>query len=109
MIIQIYFVPLQSQNTYFINNSQKNMKRISLLLFGAMIALGVRAQQLYVKSDWKLDSVITTSQDGQLLTRMVCTYDSQDLLLRVDGQDMNGGILYDTKSLHTYNDQGMTA
>ena len=85
------------------------MKRISLLLFGAMIALGVRAQQLYVKSDWKLDSVITTSQDGQLLIRMVCTYDSQDLLLRVDGQEMNGGILYDTKSLHTYNDQGMTA
>lgn len=84
------------------------MKKIGLLLFGAMFALSVKAQ-VYTKGEWKVDSVVTTTSDGQFLSKEVCQYNDKGLLLQIDGQEMEDGELHITKAVYTYNDQGITA
>lgn len=84
------------------------MKKISLLLFGAMFALGVKAQS-YTNGEWKVDSVVTTTSDGRLLSREVYKYNDKGLLAEIEGQEMQNGSISNTKSVYTYNEQGVTA
>lgn len=84
------------------------MKKIVLLLFGAMLALGVRAQN-YTKGEWRVDSVVTTTVGGKFVSREICKYNDKGLLSEIDGQEDSGSGVLNTKALYTYNDQGMTA
>ena len=84
------------------------MKKISLLLFGAMFVLVVKAQ-VYTKGEWKVDSVVTTISDGKFLSKEVCKYNDKGLLEEIDGHEMQNGSISTTKSIHTYNEQGVTA
>ena len=84
------------------------MKKISLLLFGALFALGAGAQT-YTRGEWRLDSVITTTSDGNFISRQVCKYNDKGLLSELYGEETQDGSIYNTKSIFTYNDQGVTA
>lgn len=65
-----------------VTNFNNDMKKISLLLFGALFALGARAQ-VYTNGEWRIDSTVTTKLDGQFLLKDVYHYDDNGLLVEI--------------------------
>jgi hypothetical protein len=87
----------------------RDMKKIGLLLFGVMLAQGVKAVQTYTKGEWRIDSVVTTTSGGSFFSREICKYNDKGLLSEILGQEASGGDIFKSKTIFTYNDQGMTA
>lgn len=95
-------------------NCQEKMKKISMMLFGAMIALSAIAQtnqngENYVKGEWRVDSTLTTRSDGSFKSRQVIKYTEAGLISEILGEEANGDDTYKTKTTYTYNEQGQLA
>ena len=90
------------------------MKKISMMLFGAMIALSAIAQtnqngENYVKGEWRVDSTLTTRSDGSFKSKQVIKYTEAGLISEILGEEANGDDTYKTKTTYTYNEQGQLA
>ena len=85
------------------------MKKSYMMLFGAMFALTASAQgqSKYFHNGWRLDSLVTVADDGYYM-REVYSYDASGLLTSIYGEEFNGEVLFTSKSVMTYNEQGMT-
>ena len=84
------------------------MKKISMMLFGAMIALSAIAQtnqngENYVKGEWRVDSTLTTRSDGSFKSKQVIKYTEAGLISEILGEEANGDDTYKTKTTYTYN------
>jgi hypothetical protein len=84
------------------------MKRIVLMLVGALLALGISAQT-FTNGEWRVDSIITTQKDGKVVARQIMQYNAAGLVSQIDGQEAEDGSMFNTKTVYTYNDKGMTA
>ena len=56
------------------------MKRIVLMLVGALLALGISAQT-FTNGEWRVDSIITTQKDGKVVARQIMQYNAAGLTL----------------------------
>ncbi len=59
------------------------MKRIVLMLVGALLALGISAQT-FTNGEWRVDSIITTQKDGKVVARQIMQYNAAGLVSQID-------------------------
>jgi len=85
------------------------MRKIYVLLFGAMLSLAASAQSQsqYYHGDWHLDSLVSVDDDGYYF-REVYSYNDAGLLTTILSKEFNGEVVKFTKSEMTYNEQGIT-
>ena len=85
------------------------MKKIYLMLLGAMFTLTVSAQSQadFYSGEWRKDSVITTYSNGSLDWREDYVYNDAGQCTTVFSKEADGGQFVYVKAVITYNEQGM--
>jgi len=81
------------------------MKKISMMLVGALFALGASAQT-FTNGEWRLDKTYTTTGDGTFKSEELMEYNDAGQISVINGREDNGGTVMETKAVYTYNDKG---